>query len=139
MTPKQFQFRGTAGGFFVASVITTLAAYIPIFGLPISMNYFINWIAENSLINGKEIKYTAEYGETLKFLIVGVLLIIVTFGIYAFWFGPKTYRFVADHLSFIDAMATPFTPATGMPISPISPAPPSAMPPQSTQPPIVSA
>lgn len=107
MQIKSFEFKGTAGGYFVASLVALLTAYIPIFGWPISFNYFINWVADNSLIQGKKVTYTAKYGETLKFLLVNLLLLIVTFGIYTFWFVPKQYRFVADRLNFAETDSTP--------------------------------
>ncbi|HEU4913819.1 MAG TPA: DUF898 family protein [Candidatus Saccharimonadales bacterium] len=102
MSKSKFEFRGKAGGYFVVFLVTAITAYIPIFGWPVSMNYAISWIADNSLIEGRKIRYTAKYGETLKFLLINLLLLIVTLGIYTFWFVPKQYRFIANRIQFVD-------------------------------------
>ncbi|HEX9153858.1 MAG TPA: DUF898 family protein [Candidatus Saccharimonadales bacterium] len=101
MDKKAFEFHGKAGGYFVVFLVTMVCSYIPILGWPIAMNYGLSWIADNATINGKNVKYEAGYGETLGFILVNMLLIIVTLGIYSFWFVPKSYRFVADHLKFV--------------------------------------
>jgi uncharacterized membrane protein YjgN (DUF898 family) len=124
MSPKQFEFTGSAGQFFVVTIVSAVTAYIPIFGLPIGFNYTNSWLADNVLINGRKIKYTAQYGETLKFLFINILLVIITLGIYIFWFGPKSYRFIADHVTFLDT-TSPISPVTGAP-QPIAPAVPPA-------------
>ncbi len=102
MNKKSFEFHGAAGGYFVVFIVTLVTAYIPIFGWPISMNYALSWIANNATIDGRKIQYTAKYGETLVFQLVNLLLLVVTLGIYTFWFVPKQYRFIADHTSFVE-------------------------------------
>jgi uncharacterized membrane protein YjgN (DUF898 family) len=97
-----FEFNGTAGGYFVVFIVTLVTAYIPIFGWPISFNYGTAWIADNILIDGRKIKYQAGYGETLKFILFNLLLLIITLGIYTFWFVPKQYRFIASHTQFVE-------------------------------------
>lgn len=98
---KSFEFNGTAGGYFVVFLVTLIGAYVPIFGWPFAFNFAANWIADNSKVNGKGLKYSAGYGETLVFLLINILLVVITFGIYTFWFVPKLYRYVAAHLSFV--------------------------------------
>lgn len=117
---KSFEFNGTPGGYFLVTLVSLITAYIPIFGWPISFNYSMDYIVKNSRINGRSLKYSAGYGETLGFLVVNLLLVLVTLGIYIFWFGPKTYRFVADHSSFADE-----TPAVA-PVEPVAAVPPVA-------------
>lgn len=102
MDKKAFEFHGKAGGYFVVFIVTLVTAYIPIFGWPLSMNYALSWIADNATVNGRKVTYTAKYGETLKFLLVNLLFLIFTLGIYTFWFVPKQYRFIADHISFVE-------------------------------------
>ncbi|MDB5182519.1 MAG: hypothetical protein JWO47_303 [Candidatus Saccharibacteria bacterium] len=125
MDLKQFEFTGTPGGYFVASIISLVTAYIPIFGWPIGYNYMNTWLADNVLINGRKVKYTATYGEVLKFLVVNILLVIVTLGIYSFWFAIKSYKFMASHTSYAD-MPAPQAPAMSAPtpVMPAAPAPP---------------
>jgi uncharacterized membrane protein YjgN (DUF898 family) len=129
---KLLQFNGTAGGYFVVFIVTAIAAYIPIIGWAFGFNYGAEWAAENTLINGRRVVYKAGFGETLKFLFINLLLLIVTLGIYTFWFLPKSYRYMADHTSYADGPAagipaapTPLTnplPAQAVPLAP-APAP----------------
>jgi len=128
---KQFEFTGTAGGYFIVAIVTGITVYIPIFGWPIGFNFMYGWLGDNVLINGRKVKYSAKYGETLKFLFVNLLLTIITFGIYSFWFAVKTYKFVASHTAFVDtpaqSAAVPEAPvAPTMPEAPAAPMTPSA-------------
>lgn len=105
MNGKTFEFHGTPGGYFVVFLVTLVTAYIPLFGWAFGMNYMWEWMADNSTINGKKVKFSASYGETLKFLFVNLLLLMITFGIYSFWFVPKQYRYIADHTEFANKAA----------------------------------
>lgn len=121
---KSFEFNGTAGGYFVVFLVTLIGAYIPIFGWPFAFNFAANWIADNSKVNGKGLKYSAGYGETLVFLLINILLVIITLGIYTFWFVPKMYRYVAAHLSFVGevpAAASETNDAAAAPAAPQAP------------------
>ena len=102
MNNKTFAFHGTAGGYFVVFLVTLITTYVPFFGWAFGFNFTNEWIAKNAEINGRKVQYHAGYGETLKFIFVNFLLLIVTLGIYSFWFTPKSYRFIADHMSFVD-------------------------------------
>lgn len=114
MDKKAVEFNGGAGQFAVAFIVSLITAYIPIFGWPISMNIMVEYIVNNTLLNGRKITYKASYGETLVFLLVNMLLVFVTLGIYTFWFYPKAYKFVADHISYVsDSPSEPVAPAAG--------------------------
>lgn len=97
---KPLEFHGTAGGYFVVFLVSLVMSYIPFFGWAFMLNYVSEWFADNSLVNGKKVAYKAGYGESLKFVFVNVLLLVVTLGIYMFWFYPKLYRYVVDHVSY---------------------------------------
>lgn len=84
MQNKSFDFIGTPGGFFVTLILTSLLQIIPIAGAVLGMNMFYAWIADNSLVSGRKVVYKAEFMETLVFLFVNVLLVMVTLGIYFF-------------------------------------------------------
>jgi len=122
MNGKTVAFHGKAGGFFVATIVSTVMAYVLVIGWPISLNFFVKWLADNTEINGRKVVYQAGYGETLKLLVVGILLVMVTLGIYMFWFYPKVYRFIADHISYVDDTPAPDT----APAGPAPAAPPAA-------------
>ena len=130
MDNKAFEFNGKAGDFFIVYIIVLVSYLIPIFGWPFGFNYMTNWIVDNTTIRGEKIKYSAAYGETLKFLFINTILTMITFGIYTFWFIPKTYRFIANHTQFAGASAP--EPVQTAPTPPITPSP---MPPPTTIPP----
>lgn len=104
---KALQFEGKAGGYFVVFLVTWIMSYIPFLGWAFAFNYVANWIVENTTVSGKKLSYDAKYGETLVFILVNVLLLIVTLGIYVFWFVPKMYRYVMDHVSYAGEASGP--------------------------------
>jgi cytoskeletal protein RodZ len=115
---KPLKFHGGAGGFFLASIVSWVMWYVIIIGWPIAFNYMNQWIVENLEVNGRRMKYTAKYTETLGFLLVNIALIIVTLGIYTFWFVPKAYRFVVDHSEYTDAPSPSNAPQPAAPVAP---------------------
>ena len=104
---KPVQFHGTAGGYFILCVVSMVMAYIPILGWAFLLNYSGKWAADNALINDRKVVFKATYMEALKFTVVNTLLLIITLGIYVFWYGPKTYRYFADHVVYLDETGAP--------------------------------
>ncbi|MCA9324563.1 DUF898 family protein [Candidatus Saccharibacteria bacterium] len=129
---KVLEFHGKAGGYFVVAIVTWIMTYIPFLGWAFAFNYAADWMVDNTTVRGKKLAYKAGYGETLGFVAVNFLLIIVTLGIYSFWFVPKSYRYVMDHVS--EAGDMPAAPAA--PAAPEAPAP-ADKPADSTTPPAV--
>jgi uncharacterized membrane protein YjgN (DUF898 family) len=127
-TVKPLEFKGTAGGYFVLALISIILMYIPILGWAFLLNYASNWYADNALVNGKKVAYKASYGESLKFIFVNSLLLIVTLGIYMFWFVPKMYRYAFEHIHYIEEIPVtqpveaPIAPASVNPVDPVAPA-----------------
>jgi uncharacterized membrane protein YjgN (DUF898 family) len=111
---KPLQFQATAGSYFVLSIVSAVCAYIPFFGWAFLLNYASEWFADKTQVNGRPIHYQAGYGESLKFIFVNTLLVIVTLGIYSFWFYPKMYRYMTEHTSYADAV-TPAPEAAPVP------------------------
>ena len=126
-TNKPFSFVGTPGGFFVMYLVSYLLMLVPFVGFAFSFNYMMKWLAANFKVNDQDLQYEATLGESWVMLFVGFLLTLVTFGIYTFWFVPKVYRFVCDHITVAGAtapMAAPVsTPPTDVmpPAAPVSP------------------
>lgn len=121
---KTFEFNGKAGGYFVVFLVSLIGAYIPFFGWAWSFNFTNAWIAKNSKISGKSVSYNAAYIDTLVFFIINTLLLIITLGIYVFWFVPKSYRYIADNLTIVDSSASAPAP-TPAPVAPTAaPTPP---------------
>ncbi len=113
---KVLQFHGGAGEYFVKVILSALLYYVIIFGWPVAFNLMTGYVVDNLTVNGKKLKYSAGYGEVLVFLLINILLLIITFGIYVFWFIPKMYRFIADHTTVEEAATPP--PAPSQPESP---------------------
>jgi hypothetical protein len=108
---KPLDFNAKALDYLILSFLSALLAYIPFFGWAFLLNYTSGWFADRTLVNGKKVTYSAGYGESLKFVTIGTLLVVITFGIYAFWFAPKMYHYVTDHMSYSDDVApVPSTP-----------------------------
>lgn len=128
---KPLQFNGTVGGYLIVLFLTMVLLYVPVLGWALLLNYSAGWFAKSSLINGKKVVYRASYGETLKFVVINTVLVVVTFGIYALWFAPKLYRYIADHVEYADAQPLTFADtaslATQPPADPTNP--PTTLPP----------
>jgi uncharacterized membrane protein YjgN (DUF898 family) len=143
--PKLLDFKANAGDYFILTILSMVLAYVPFFGWAFLFNYTAGWFAERTLVNGRKAVYRASYMETLKLVTVGSLLTVVTLGIYTFWFAPKMYRFVAEHVQYDDAQAsasglvsgaesTPMPVATDAPVVPVQPPADPTQPPASTPP-----
>ena len=117
---KLLKFEGTAGGYFLVTLVSIIASYIPFFGWAFAMNFMAGWVVENSLVNGKKV---AGYGETLGFIFINSLLILVTLGIYMFWFVPKAYAYVMDHVAYEGETPAAAPAAPAAPEAPAGPAP----------------
>ena len=120
MSTKQFEFQGTASEFFVKVMVSSIMQIVPLFGTALSMNYIYTWVADCTLITGKKVQYSATFWETFKFIFINILLVIVTFGIYIFWFVPKQYRYIADHVSFVEQAAYAAPMAAPMQLTPVA-------------------
>lgn len=127
-TKKPLEFHATAGAYFILTIISMILAYIPIFGWALLVNYSGDWVAKRTIVNGRKIGFKADYIETLKFVFVGSLLLIITFGIYSFWFVPKMYTYVADHVYYEDAPVAAANPVmtAAVPVDAVDPTQPSA-------------
>jgi hypothetical protein len=123
---KPLQFQAGALDYFIYTIVTIVLVYIPIFGWAYLLNYSGSWFSKRALVTGKNVEFNAGYLESLKFVFINVLLLIVTLGIYSFWFYPKMYRYVADHVAFAGEVAapveaTPVGPVFETPVQPQAP------------------
>ncbi len=117
-TSNTINFNGKAGGYFLVFLVTLIFSYIPFFGWAFALNYAAGWVMDNTTVNGKALKYSAGYGEALMFIFVNTLLLIITFGIYIFWFVPKMYRFIVGHTDFAGAAPVAKAEAPAAPAAP---------------------
>jgi hypothetical protein len=110
-TPKPLEFKGAPADYFLLTIITVVCMYVPIFGWAFILNYSAVWLADKLLVHGKQVAYKADYVEALKFVFINALLLFITFGIYAFWFVPKLYRYVTERIYYTDEPGAPAKPA----------------------------
>jgi uncharacterized membrane protein YjgN (DUF898 family) len=101
-TPKPLEFKGAPADYFLLTIVTVVFMYVPIFGWAFILNYSAAWIADKTVVNGKQVAYKADYLESLKFVFINALLLFLTFGIYSFWFVPKLYRYVTERIHYVD-------------------------------------
>jgi uncharacterized membrane protein YjgN (DUF898 family) len=130
---KPLDFNGTAGSYFVLSLVTGILAYIPIFGWALALNYASGWYADRTLVTGRKIVFKAGYMEALKFMFINTILLVITFGIYIFWFVPKTYRYFTEHIQYDDQVEPAYPTVNSAPVQPATPIdptqPPASVPP----------
>lgn len=115
---KPLQFEAGALDYFILTILSVLLIYIPFLGWAVLLNYSGSWFADRALVTGKKITFKAAFGESLKFVFVNFLLLIVTLGIYSFWFYPKLYKYMVDHVHFADEVPAPLEaePVTAAPV-----------------------
>lgn len=125
---KILDFVGTPSSFFVMYLVSALMSLIPFVGFAMAYNYGAKWMAENTRLHGRQLTFQSTLGETWVFLIVNILLVLVTLGIYVFWYVPKMYRFAYDHIHYADEVPSAAAP-TAVPqntSAPTATTPPSA-------------
>lgn len=115
---KQFEFTATPGSTFIMILVSSLLYYVPLVGFAFAFNNQAEWFAKNTKINGQAVTYKAEFSETWVIMFVGILLTLVTFGIYLFWFIPKLYRFAFDHMTLGDVSVAVPSSASALPSTP---------------------
>ncbi len=105
---RQFAFDGGAGTYFGTAM---LALLVTVFTLGICYPYALvlreRWRAKHSYIEGRQLVFNGSawglFGLWWKWLI----LIIITIGIYAFWVGPRIYRWKWENTSWAQQIPTP--------------------------------
>lgn len=104
---KPLEFKAGALDYFIFAIVSIILIYIPFIGWAILVNFSGSWFAKRAKVTGKDIEFKSGFGENLKLVTVAFLLMIITLGIYSFWFYPKLYRYMADHTQFAGAEPTP--------------------------------
>jgi len=98
---RQFAFDGGAGTYF-GTALLGLVITVCTLGLcyPFAVVLRERWRAKHSYIEGRQLAFTGSawglFGLWWKWLI----LIIITLGIYAFWVGPRIYRWKWENTSW---------------------------------------
>lgn len=95
------EFTGGLAGLIGIGILSFI---IVLFTLGIALPYAIvvkqRWIADHTIIEGKQLKFTGTgmslFGQWIKWL----LLIVITLGIYSFWVNIKMKQWIVSNTFF---------------------------------------
>jgi uncharacterized membrane protein YjgN (DUF898 family) len=99
----RLDFTGSGGDLFVTFLVGYLLTMVTfgIYGVWFQVNLY-KFFATHTGVTIKDVRYVADFtGTGLDFLglvLVGMLLCMVTFGIYGFWFAVKILKWQTDNL-----------------------------------------
>ncbi len=98
-------FDGRVGDYFVTSILSSLATFVPFVGLAWSKIIMTRWFIRHTVIDSRRLAFNGTVGDLfLRFLLWG-LLTSVTCGIFA-WFVPVKYiKWETEHT--LDENCTP--------------------------------
>ena len=105
--PKPLEFKAGALDYFIFTILSIILMYIPFVGWAVLVNYSGGWFAKRAKVTGKDIEFKAGFGESFKLVTIAFFLLIITLGIYSFWFYPKLYRYMAEHTHFAGEAPAP--------------------------------
>jgi uncharacterized membrane protein YjgN (DUF898 family) len=98
---RQFAFDGGAATYIGTGILAFLITVFTL-GICYPFAYVLRerWRAKHSFIEGRQLIFVgsawALFGNWLKWFV----LIIITFGIYSFWVGPRLYRWKWENTSW---------------------------------------
>lgn len=88
---------GLIGVNLLATLLISITAGI---ATPWAVCYREKWIADHTVIDGRQIRFDGNGGELFGKYIIWFLLTVVTCGIYSFWLGIKMKAWVVSHTHF---------------------------------------
>lgn len=95
---KESNFTGGLLGLIGTWILVMLVCCITLgFGTPWGICIWQKWIADHSVIDGKQVYFDGTGGDLFVKFIIWELLCIVTLGIYSFWLWIKMRQWVAQH------------------------------------------
>jgi len=103
------RFLGTGGDLFVPFLVGQLLTFVTLgiymFWFQVKMMKFINENTEITTVSGNKLRlnFTGTGGENAKINIVGILLTILTLGLYSFRFTIRLIEFQTNHLEITSA------------------------------------
>lgn len=98
---EHFTFDGGAGTYLGTGLLAFIIT-VASFGIayPYALVLRQRWRAKHTLIDGRRLTFTGT-GTGLFFTwIKWFLLVLVTFGIYSLWVGPRVQQWVVEHTDF---------------------------------------
>jgi uncharacterized membrane protein YjgN (DUF898 family) len=103
------KFTGTGGDLFVTFIVGYLLTIVTLgiyqFWFQVNLMKFTYGNTEVSTQNGSRfrVNFNGTGGELFGIHLVGIIVSIVTLGIYSFWFSVNLIKFQTDHLEVVDA------------------------------------
>jgi uncharacterized membrane protein YjgN (DUF898 family) len=100
---KRFTFTGSGGALFVQFLVgiiltvITLGIYAPWFAIKLTKFVYDNTTLSGSAKGGMRLEFRGTGGQLFVTYLVGILLTIITLGIYGPWFWAKLIKFFSDN------------------------------------------
>lgn len=88
----RFSFRGDWKDYFLVSLKSIIFPAVS-----------WQWLARNTYYGNRNFRFEGKNGELWMIIIKGLLLTMVTLGLYTFWLRAKVERYLASNLRFADA------------------------------------
>ena len=96
-------FQGNVVNWVGTAILAGLLTAVTLgFGAPWAICMYLRWFFDNSVIQGRKIKFNGTGGSLFGNWIKWFLLCLITFGIYGFWVVPAICKWVNQNLTFQD-------------------------------------
>jgi len=93
-----YRFDGGAGTYLAAMIAAVLVAVLSLgICVPFSVVIFQRWRANHTLLLGRQLAFTGSATHLFGLWIKWWFFILITFGIYSFWVGPRFMRWIVEH------------------------------------------
>lgn len=97
----QSKFTGGLLGLIGISILQGLIITVTLgIGTPWAVCLKENWVAEHTIIDGRQLVFDGTGGQLFGQYIKWFLLTIITLGIYSFWLSIKMKAWVVEHTHF---------------------------------------
>lgn len=97
----QSKFTGGLLGLIGISILQGLIITVTLgIGTPWAVCLKENWLAEHTIIDGRQLVFDGTGGQLFGQYIKWFLLTIITLGIYSFWLSIKMKAWVVEHTHF---------------------------------------
>ena len=100
---KESKFTGGLLGFLGTFLLCYVIAIVTLgIGMPWVMCIWYKWVADHTVIDGKQMVFDGTGGSLFGQYIKWLLLTIITCGIYGYWVGIKLMQWKAQHTHLKD-------------------------------------
>ena len=94
-------FTGSTIEYIGISIATAFLSFFTLFlAMPALVCWSQRWIASNTYIDGRQLRFEGRGGELFGQFLLWVLLSIITLGIFAFFIPVKWQKWIAQHTHF---------------------------------------